>query len=89
VIKPPLEVLDDIDKLRIRFLWAGDKALTGGKCKVNWTKTSHPKEFGGLSILNLSRFASTLRLRWVWHEWTSPDKAWVGTEVPCVVWCAR
>jgi hypothetical protein len=83
VIKPPLEVLDDIDKLRIRFLWAGDKALTGGKCKVNWTKTSLPKEFGGLSILNLGRFASTLRLRWVWHEWTSPDKAWVGTEVPC------
>jgi hypothetical protein len=35
VIKPPMEVLDDIDKLRIRSLWAGDKALTGGKCKVN------------------------------------------------------
>jgi hypothetical protein len=60
VIKPPKEVLDDIDKLRRRFLWAGDKALSGGKCKVNWTKTSLPKEFGGLGILNLYRFASAL-----------------------------
>jgi hypothetical protein len=83
VIKPPKEVLDDINKLHRRFLWAGDKALSGGKCKVNWTKTSLPKEFGGLGILNLHRFASALRLRWLWHEWTSPDKAWVGTEVPC------
>jgi mannosylglycoprotein endo-beta-mannosidase len=83
VIKPPKEVLDDIDKLRRRFLWVGDKALSGGKCKVNWTKTSLPKKFSGLDILNLHRFASALRLRWLWHEWTSPDKAWVGTEVPC------
>jgi hypothetical protein len=29
------EVLDDIDKIRRHFLWAGDKALSGGKCKVN------------------------------------------------------
>jgi hypothetical protein len=43
VVKPPNEVLDDIDKLRRRFLWAGDKALSGGKCKVNWTKTSPQK----------------------------------------------
>jgi hypothetical protein len=83
VIKPPKEVLDDIDKIRRRFLWAGDKALTGGKCKVNWTKTSLPKEFGGLGILNLDRFAPALRLHWLWHEWVSPDKAWVGTKVPC------
>jgi hypothetical protein len=83
VVKPPNEVLDDIDKLRRRFLWAGDKALSGGKCKVNWTKTSLPKKVGGLGVLNLHRFASALRLRWLWHEWTSPDKVWVGTEVPC------
>lgn len=21
-------------------------------------------------------------IRWLWHEWVSPDKAWVGTETP-------
>jgi hypothetical protein len=36
------EVLDDIDKIRRHFLWAGDKALSAAhtaltplKCKVN------------------------------------------------------
>jgi hypothetical protein len=48
VIKPPVEVLHDLDKMRRRFLWAGDKAISGGKCKVNWTKTTLPKELGGL-----------------------------------------
>jgi hypothetical protein len=34
-------------------------------------------------VLNLERFARTLRLRWLWQEWTAPQKAWVGTEIPC------
>jgi hypothetical protein len=37
---------------------------------------------GGLGILELNRFASVLRLRWLWHEWVFPEKTWVGTEVP-------
>jgi hypothetical protein len=55
----------------------------GGKCKVNWTRTCLPKENGVLGVLNLERFARALRLRWLWHEWASPQKAWVGTEIPC------
>jgi hypothetical protein len=39
VLRPNKELLEDLDnKLRRRFLWAGDKQLTGGKCKVNWTR---------------------------------------------------
>jgi hypothetical protein len=34
-------------------------------------------------VLNLQSFVSALRLRWLWHEWKSPEKAWVETEVPC------
>jgi hypothetical protein len=64
-------------------LWAGDKAISGGKCKVNWIRTTLPKDCGGLGILDLNKFATALRLRWLWHEWTSPEKSWVGTEVPC------
>ena len=30
------EVLESVDKIRRRFLWAGDENLTSGKCKVNW-----------------------------------------------------
>jgi hypothetical protein len=39
-------------------------------------------EYDSLGILDLNKFAMALRLDWLWHEWTSPEKAWVGTEVP-------
>jgi hypothetical protein len=78
-----LEVIQELDKIRRRFLWVGDKAISGGKCKVNWRKTTLPKELGGLGVLDLEKFARALRLRWLWQQWTSPDKAWAGTEVPC------
>jgi len=34
VIKAPKQFLKEIDKVRKKFLWAGDGELTGGKCKV-------------------------------------------------------
>lgn len=83
VLKLTKEVLEEIDRVRKRFLWAGDKELSGGKCKINWTRTSLPKEHGSLGILNLEKFARALRLRWLWHEWVSLEKAWVGTETSC------
>ena len=82
-IKMPKDTLEELDELSKRFLWAGDDALTGGKCKVNWTRTCLSKVNGGLGVLNHERFARALRLRWLWQEWTAPQKAWVGTEVPC------
>jgi len=65
VLKAPKDILDELDKARKKFLWAGDMTLTRGKCKVNWTKCGMPKENGGLGILNLERFARALRLRWL------------------------
>lgn len=82
-LKPPKETIVDLDRLRKGFIWACDRELTGGKCKVKWTRTTLPKEHGGLGVLNLDRFARALRLRWLWHQWVSPQKPWVGTKVPC------
>jgi hypothetical protein len=83
VMKPTKEVLHELDKIRKRFLWAGDKAISGGKCKVKWTHTTLPKEYDGLGVLNLENVARALHLRWLWQQWTAPDKAWAGMEVPC------
>lgn len=34
---------EEIGIIQKRFLWAGDSATTGGKCKVNWARTTLPK----------------------------------------------
>jgi len=82
-LKIPKKVLEDLDRKRKKFLWAGNENLTGGKCKVNWARACMPLENGGLGILNMEKFARALRTRWLWHEWNSEDKAWIGLGNPC------
>jgi hypothetical protein len=35
-----------------------------------------------MGILDLDKFVHALRLHWLWLEWTSLDKPWVGLETP-------
>ena len=74
--------LKKINKLRRSFLWKGTAEVRGGHCLVNWSKTMRPKCFGSLGILDLDLFCRALHLRWLWFEWTSPERPWVGTEPP-------
>ena len=83
VLKQPKQSLQEIDKARRRFLWAGNENMHGGKCKVNWLKVCSPVRYGGLGVPNLEKFARALRLRWLWFEWRMPEKPWIGTETPC------
>jgi hypothetical protein len=69
--------------MRRKFLWAGGENISGGKCKVNWKRVCRPKDLGGLGVMDLQRFTSALRLRWLWNEWVAPEKPWVGTALPC------
>ena len=34
-------------------------------------------------MLNLQKFATALRLRWLWHAWDEPPKTWSGSGTPC------
>ncbi len=82
-LKVTKESLEQLDKQRRRFLWAGTGDITRGKCKVNWIKTCLPTSQGGLGVINLDKFTRALRLRWLWHEWKDPTKPWAGLETPC------
>lgn len=82
VIKPPKKFIKEFDKIRRRFLWAGDGQLTGGKCKVAWVKVCTPTPNGGLGIKELESFSTALRLRWLWFEWDNRDRPWKGLEIP-------
>jgi hypothetical protein len=83
MLEIPLEVLMKIDSIRRAYLWAACDKVSGGKCKVNRDLVCKPKDKGGLGILNLAKFASPLRLRWLWYEWKEEKKPWVRLGNPC------
>ena len=68
VFKMPKWAIKRIDKLRRSFLWKGEAEAKGRHCLVKWTKTTRPKKFGGLGILDLDLFSRALRLRWLWYQ---------------------
>jgi hypothetical protein len=76
VIKPPKKFFKELDKLRRRFLWAGDGQLTGGKCKVAWPRVCSPTENDGLGITDLELFSRSLHLCWLWYAWDDRDRPW-------------
>lgn len=67
---------------RRRFLWSGNKQIQGRKCKVNWSKVCTQTRLEGLGIPDLEKFARALRVRWLWYEWTTPNRPWVGMQTP-------
>lgn len=81
-IKAPKQILEELDKVRRHFLWAGDGEITGGKCKVAWPLVARPVQVGGLSILDLERFSRALQLQWLWLAWSSNQRPWVGMKLP-------
>lgn len=73
--------IQQIDKRRRAFLWAGSESVSGGKCKVAWTTVCRPTGLRGLGIVDLRFFGYALRLRWQWLGRTAPDSCWAKLSV--------
>lgn len=82
--KVPKESLEVLHKQRKRFLWVGCVNLTGGKCKVKWTRTCSPIANGGIGALDLEEFICAFHVRWLWQGWKTPRKPWTGHVMPCI-----
>lgn len=52
---------------------------------VNWKRVCAPRDHGGLGIKDIAAFSTSLRLRWLWHNWDAEQRPWQGTAVPCSV----
>lgn len=50
---------------------------------MNWTKVKCRKKLGSLGVLDLNRFSQALRQKWLWFQWTEPDRPWAQMEIPC------
>ena len=61
----PKEVMKRITTLLRAYLWIGCDKVIGGKHKVNWETVLHATNLGGLGVMHLEKFATTLRLRWL------------------------
>ncbi|WVZ65364.1 LOW QUALITY PROTEIN: hypothetical protein U9M48_014741 [Paspalum notatum var. saurae] len=82
VMKPPKAFIKDFDKIRRRFLWAGNQQLHGGKCKVSWARLQWPINRSGLGFINLELFSRALACAGFGLNGSAREKPWVGMELP-------
>lgn len=71
VLKLPQWVINEINRIRRKFLWHGAGESNKGYNLVKWELITEPKSIGGLGILDLKTFNYALLLKWQWD--------WYGT----------
>jgi hypothetical protein len=74
----PAWAIEDIDRIRRKFLWAGSDSSVRGKCLVAWPTVCLLTIHGGLGVQNLKLASFALRTRWLWLQRTDPDRAWAA-----------
>lgn len=75
----PAWAIEDTDRIRRKFLWAGrDTSIGEGECLVAWPTVCLLTIHGGLGMQNLKLARFALRTRWLWLQWTDLDRAWAA-----------
>ncbi|KAK9048814.1 hypothetical protein SSX86_032219 [Deinandra increscens subsp. villosa] len=75
VYKAPKGVINQLEKIRFRFLW-------GGNCdanKIHWVNRNEvckPKRYGGLGLVKLEDFNLSLLAKWLWRLKAEEGSLW-------------
>lgn len=67
----PVQVRQQIDKLRKRFLWSGGSTIRKKYHLVEWKNVCLSKEQGGLGVLDLKNMNLALLAKW-WFRFKDP-----------------
>lgn len=76
VFKMPQWVLDEIDKIRLNFLWYGVQHDRKKIHLANWPLVCTPKNKGGLGVIDLKAFNLTLLTKWQWQWFQLEPRMW-------------
>ncbi|WMV21816.1 hypothetical protein MTR67_015201 [Solanum verrucosum] len=71
----PGKVVENLDKLRRKFLWQGNKDGKGYSL-VNWETALLSKDRGGLGIKNLKLQNESLLKKWLWRYTEERNSLW-------------
>jgi Reverse transcriptase (RNA-dependent DNA polymerase) len=65
----PIWVINEIDKIRRRFLWHGHKEQIQRRymSPISWDMVTRPKNMGGLGVLDLKIMNQALMAKNIWH----------------------
>ena len=74
----PPEVIKQIEKRRVAFLWAGNKDFSAGKCLVAWPTVCTTKDLGGLGIRDFGTHNICLLLNLIHRLRRADSSAWVN-----------
>lgn len=74
----PPEVINQIDKRRRSFLWAGNKEFSAAKCLVAWPNVCTTKKLGGLGIRDFGTHNICLLLNLVHRLHCTDSLTWAN-----------
>ena len=80
--KAPSKIIDTLEKLMNRFLWAGSDSIN----KVHWVaweRITSPKNVGGLGISKLRDSNDALLSKWIWRFKREDNSLWKKVILAC------
>ena len=77
LFKAPVGIIEQLDKIRRRFLWGGSE-LKKKIHWVEWSKVIVPKSEGGLGVGSLFAQNIALLIKWWWRIMNDKGSLWKG-----------